>query len=110
MISEAANAGTLSGTATWNNPSVFYRLSGDVIVPAGVTLQIDAGQAVQLVSSLLVRGTLHALGTATAPVIFTSVRDSSPLGGANNASYGDWGAILFDTGQTICFLQPENLS
>ncbi len=94
------DSGSIAGSVRWNGPGMFFRLSGDVTVPAGATLEVVAGQAVQLNGgkNLTVNGTLTAAGTAAAPVTITSYQDTSPLGGATNASDGDWGAITFNPG------------
>ena len=47
-----------------------------------------------------VDGTLEAQGSAAQPIIFTSVRDNSPMGCANTASNGDWGSLQFGSTST----------
>ena len=66
-------------------------------VPLGKTLTIQAGTVVQFNggTNLTIDGTLIAQGTSGQIIYFTSSRDNSPLGGANNAGNGDWGAITF---------------
>lgn len=105
----ALDAGTLTGTRTWNNPGIVYRLSGDVTVAAGATLTIDAGQIVKARSfaadDLIVNGTLLVNGTTEQPVIFTSDRDDTAGGDTNNngpttGGNGDWNGILFNGGST----------
>jgi len=93
-------SGTLSGDETWLGMIV---LTGDVTVPEGVTLTIEAGTVVRaqifddlaggLDTSrieLIVEGTLNLQGTADLPVTFSSTQ---PVPDA-----GDWyGIRLTDT-------------
>jgi hypothetical protein len=53
-----------AGTTTWNNPDVVYFVPREVTVPQGATLAVGAGQVVKLARSLVVDGTMSALGTA----------------------------------------------
>ncbi len=98
------DSGSISGSVKWNNPAVGYQLSGSVTVPTGATLEIDAGQTVQLGMpfnsgvDIVVNGTLRSLGTAAAPVTVTSYRDNSTLGGTNNAVADDWGSLTLNAG------------
>ena len=98
------DSGSITGSAKWNNPALSYDLSGSVTVAAGASLEIDAGQTVQLGMpfnsgvDVIVNGTLHSMGTAAAGVTITSYRDDSTLGGANNTAPGDWGSVSFNTG------------
>jgi hypothetical protein len=72
-----------------------YTLSGYVKVQSGATLTIQAGTTIVgdttvLGSSLwILRGAkISAIGTATAPIVFTSARS------AGNRKPGDWGGII----------------
>src|SRR5688572_28560551 len=82
--------GSITGTETWSN-TYYYVLRGAVFVEEGATLNITAGTRVigesGSVGTLLVRrgGRLNAIGTRTAPVVFTS---DQPVG---NRARGDWG-------------------
>ncbi len=96
----------LARDLTWNNPDITYWLSRGVVVPAGLTLTIDAGQIVKVNDVLWVDGTLNVNGTAAAPVVFTSHVDDS-VGGDTNAdgaatspAPGGWSQILFQNGST----------
>lgn len=103
----AVDSGTLVGDGVWDDPDVVYWLNfgGGVIVPAGQTLTVAAGQVVKAVSyngiSLLIDGKLVANGTAQRPVIFTSDRDDSVGGDTNNdgnatsAASDQWNRIEF---------------
>lgn len=104
------DGGILPHDATWDDPDVVYQLAGDVTVPAGVTLTVVAGQIVKSADELLVEGTLHAVGTASQPVIFTSLADDTAGGDTNNdaggsaAFAGDWAGIEFVPGATASVL------
>jgi hypothetical protein len=92
---------TSPGVPLLTNTAV-QEFTGNVHVPAGQTLIIQAGTVVQFDAgtSLTVDGTLVAQGAAGQTITFTSVRDNSPQGGSNNASRGDWGQILFTSKST----------
>ncbi len=105
-------AGTLSGSESWNNPDIVYTLGGTVVVPAGMTLTIGAGQIIKAggsglgyLTQLTVAGTLDATGTAAQPIIFTSVEDNSAGGEATNnpnstPEPGNWTGIQFTSTST----------
>lgn len=86
------DAGEVTTNMTWDNPDIVYFLFGDVTVAAGATLTIEPGQIVKIFGyGLIVHGTLHAVGTSSAPIIFTSYRDDTVGGDTNNdgATQGD---------------------
>ena len=64
-------SGTVSGT--WDLEGSPYLLQGDVVVPYGQTLTIEPG--VQVVSlcdcRMVIEGSLQAIGTEDAPILFT---------------------------------------
>ncbi|MES2059780.1 MAG: right-handed parallel beta-helix repeat-containing protein [Patescibacteria group bacterium] len=64
--------GEIASDTTWTKSGGPYVLSGDVYVPAGVTLNIEAGAKVYFEDStiLLVEGDIKAIGSANDPVIF----------------------------------------
>ncbi|MCA9676573.1 MAG: right-handed parallel beta-helix repeat-containing protein, partial [Myxococcales bacterium] len=86
---------------TWTAANGPYHLQGDVTVPAGAFLTIEAGTVVEAAAStdgqasglhtgrieLTVQGTLDVTGTAAAPVTF---RDAS-------TSSGTWYGIVVDS-------------
>jgi parallel beta-helix repeat protein len=82
--------GDVSGT--WNASGSPYRIEGDLTVPAGQTLTIEAGAEVSFQSwySLTVNGTLLAEGTAGSPILFTGTTSPGWLGirfvGASDSS------------------------
>lgn len=90
-------------TVHWTNDNV-YILSGLVIVEDGAQLHIEAGtvikaedgQSVNASALMLARGgKIFAEGTATAPIIFTSIQDN--ISSADLLTYQDrglWGGII----------------
>jgi hypothetical protein len=94
-------SGTISETLTLD-PGLTYILRGIVLVDAGGVLNIPAGTELQgdptvQPSALLVRkgGVLNSLGTAEAPVVFTS---GNPVGERRR---GDWGGVVLN-GRSLC--------
>src|SRR5687767_1354673 len=85
--------GTIRGTETWTNTS-YYVLRGAVFIDQGATLNIGAGTRIVgesgSVGTLIVLrgGRLNAIGTAAAPVVFTS---DQPIG---QRGRGDWGGLI----------------
>jgi hypothetical protein len=88
-------SGTVTGTETWTS-SNYWVLRGAVFVEDGATLNVQAGTTVVgeagSVGTLIVKrgGRLNAIGTAEAPVVFTS---DQPVG---ERSRGDWGGIILN--------------
>ncbi len=87
--------GTISGTEHWTN-NFYYVLRGAVFVREGATLNIAAGTRVigesGSAGTLVVMrgGGLNAIGTRTAPIVFTS---DQPIG---SRARGDWGGIIIN--------------
>ncbi|MBS4066026.1 MAG: hypothetical protein KGZ74_15810, partial [Chitinophagaceae bacterium] len=89
---------TISGTISSNrilDRDTVYLLSGLVFVKNGATLTIESGTVIRgdnaVANSALVitRGSkLNALGTATAPIVFTSSK------AAGTRAPGDWGGVI----------------
>lgn len=75
-------------------PKGTYELYGWVYVPAGAELTIEPGTVIKGVSgtkaSLIIErgGKLHAVGTKSAPIVFTSDRP------AGSRRPGDWGGLI----------------
>ncbi|MCA9124654.1 MAG: carboxypeptidase regulatory-like domain-containing protein [Planctomycetales bacterium] len=100
------DSGTIDASTSWNNPGLPYLLTNDVTVASGQRLTIGAGQVVVAQAfadiELIVEGTLHAEGTPSQRIVFTSERDTvdginfdnSP----NSPGRGNWGGIRFDPG------------
>jgi len=81
--------GHITKDTTWTLTGSPYRVVKDVVVDAGVTLTIEPGVRVEFAdgSSLVVEGSLYAVGAADRIINFTSSRvDPFP---------GSWGTIKF---------------
>ncbi|MDA8930734.1 hypothetical protein N9J07_05065 [Bacteroidia bacterium] len=102
------HSGFISADETWNANDI-HILKDRVIVQAGVTLTIEPGAIIKSEdrvgpsAALLViaRGaTINAAGTATQPIIFTSIADEIQLGdrvGPNlniESDKGFWGGVI----------------
>ena len=92
FLSENASAATyvsgiISTDRTWREINSPYIVIDDVIMDNGTTLTIEPGVTVKFAGlySLIVNGTLKAMGTASKPIIFTS-NQSSP-------KKGDWNRV-----------------
>ena len=75
-------SGTVAATASWG-ANARVRVTGNLTIPAGVTLTVEAGSVVALAGGvdILVAGTLRVNGTIAQPVTFLPLDDSSPWGG-----------------------------
>ncbi len=93
------HSGILATDQTWTG-KMYHEASGDVIVPNGVTLTIEAGAIIKFHhrTHLIVEtgGRLVAVGNVAQPISFTSLADDS-LGGDTNGDRdatlpapGDW--------------------
>ena len=87
--------GEIAGAISWVK-SNYYVLRGAVFIRSGATLNIEAGTTIigesGSVGTLIVErgGRLNAIGTAEAPIVFTS---DQPEGSRNR---GDWGGIILN--------------
>ncbi len=72
--------GTISSNTTWSRAAGPYKLTDNVVVNKGVTLTIDPGVTVDFDGhSLEIDGTLHAQGTNTSKIHFTTDNRDSYL-------------------------------
>jgi RHS repeat-associated protein len=105
-----AHSGALAGDETWAG-AFMHEVTGDVIVPAGATLTIEAGAVVKFDHHLGIviqpGGRLIALGSAAQPIWMTSLRDDS-VGGDTNGdgdqtapAPGDWRWIYVDSAEAV---------
>ena len=99
----ALDGGTLGEDGFWDDSDLVYWMTDDVIVPAGRTLTLGAGQAIKgaaFTTDLLVDGTLVGRGTANAPIVVTSAHDDTAGGDTNNNGANTapgpnpWGVVL----------------
>jgi uncharacterized protein YjbI with pentapeptide repeats len=89
-------SGVYWSDAVWTAAESPYRLTGDVQIPAGVTLTIEPGVEVQYLddTQLYVRGTVVANGAPPKPILFTG---AYPAGVANATFIRFEGANLSDS-------------
>ncbi|MBU2082260.1 lamin tail domain-containing protein [Patescibacteria group bacterium] len=95
---------TISQNTTWtlaNSPyRLFFDLSNHPTVAAGATLTIEPGVKIIPQSggatALEIKGTLNAIATSGAPIIFTSKNDTASS--TTPAQKGDWLNIVFSAG------------
>jgi hypothetical protein len=98
--------GDVGSNETWTSAN-YYVLRGAVFVRSGSTLNIGAGTTVigesGSVGTLIVErgGRLNAVGTAAAPIVFTS--DQAP----GSRGRGDWGGIIINGRARINFGSGE---
>ena len=100
--------GTVAASETWLAGSL-HVIQNDVTIPSGVTVDIQAGAVVKFnldrILTVAAGGSLHAQGSASQPVTFTSIRDDSAGGDANNdgnltvATPGDWRYLYVNGGE-----------
>jgi RHS repeat-associated protein len=105
---QTVRSGTLSANETWLG-SYLYHVTGDVVVPSGVTLTIEPGAIIKfdVVKGITVQsgGRLVANGTIAEPIYFTSIKDDSVGGDTNgdgnttSPSAGDWQWLYINGGQ-----------
>ncbi|REE16911.1 hypothetical protein [Winogradskyella pacifica] len=100
-------SGILTEDETWTSNNI-YQLNGKVVVNDGVTLTIEAGTIIKgaegqesLASALVVDqgGKVMAEGTASNPIIMTSILDNITVGqtagtNLNQADTGYWGGLI----------------
>jgi hypothetical protein len=98
--------GEIAGTEAWVSTN-YYVLRGAVFVRQGGTLNIQAGTTIigesGSVGTLIVErgGRLNAIGTAAAPIVFTS---DQPVG---SRSRGDWGGLIINGRARVNFGSGE---
>ncbi|MCH2231569.1 MAG: hypothetical protein MK105_14620 [Crocinitomicaceae bacterium] len=106
-VTNIVKSGSINANETWVSTQV-YELQGKVVVQSGVTLTIEPGTIIKgqqgtgtNASALVVAkgAMINAVGTASNPIIFTSVLDNIQQGqltGTNldEGDQGKWGGIL----------------
>ncbi len=125
-------SGTISSDATWTKDNI-YRLDGRVLVSGGATLTIEAGTIVKaspgsgaFASALIITrdGMINAVGTASEPIIFTTIADDIEPGqivspNMDPSNTGLWGGVIIlgeaqisasnDDGDQLSELQIEGI-
>ncbi|MDP6525269.1 MAG: right-handed parallel beta-helix repeat-containing protein [Kiritimatiellia bacterium] len=91
LLAEISVSGTISVDTTWTATNSPYVLTADLTVNSGVSLTIEPGVEVQIyyLESLIVNGSLLALGTESNRVVFTKYPSHSS-GGALEFNGGDY--------------------
>jgi hypothetical protein len=85
-------SGPITTDTVWSVAQSPYQVTSDVSVENGATLTIEPGVTVYFGpgTNLIVNtGALRARGTAVAPIVFTSIKESSAL----TPAPGDWGQL-----------------
>ena len=103
----AVRSGPLSASETWLG-TYLYHITGDVVIPSGVTLTIQPGAVIKFdqYRGIIVKpgGQLIAEGTVAQPIYFTSIKDDSVGGDTNgdgnatSPAVGDWHRIYINGG------------
>ena len=100
-------SGTISTNTTWTLSGSPYVVDGNVTVSSAATLTVNPGVVVKFNGSLRelrVEGKLTAIGTASQPIVFTSIQDdsvggdSNGDGGASSPAAGQWYRIAINAG------------
>ncbi|MCH2224210.1 MAG: hypothetical protein MK066_05520 [Crocinitomicaceae bacterium] len=116
-------AGSISVNTTWTADRI-YKIIGKVVVESGATLTIDPGTIVKgeqgtgtLASALVIAqgAKIHAVGTTSQPIIFTSILDNiqpGELSGTNltEVDQGLWGGIIVLGYAPVSAADGDNLS
>ena len=96
-------SGTLTSNTTWSPQiAIAYVVEATLDVPAGITLTLEPGTVIKSGGpSLMVEGTLDAVGSAASPIVFTSINDDSVGGatGTGKPAAGDWYGIDTSAGE-----------
>jgi hypothetical protein len=102
---QSTHSGMLSANEQWNG-SLVHHVTGDVTIPNGAELTIDAGAVVKFDAHLGIvlqpGGRLVAQGTVAQPIVLTSSRDDTAGGDTNGdgthtePQAGDWRWIYVD--------------
>jgi hypothetical protein len=76
-------SGNLTGVTRWTKANGPYLMTGNVTVPAGSRLEIDAGTLVigEAGASIIVHGEMQAIGSAADPILFRALSCTNRWGG-----------------------------
>ena len=106
IVDVCTSSPTIGADTTWIAGNIYAINSCVVVVSSGATLSLEPGVVVQfggLSTGLIIEGNLSAVGTSSAPVVFTSSYDNSDSGGSNTAKPGDWWGIVLREGSSAAF-------
>ncbi len=117
-----SHSGNVTEDMTWNNNGMPWVITGMVVVEPGVTLTIEPGTILKftegtgsLASGLIISqgATLNACGTATQPIILTSVLDNiqgGELSGSNltENDHSLWAGIIILGNAPVSYDFPQN--
>jgi hypothetical protein len=82
-------SGTLAANTTWTAAGGPYRVTANLIVPAGITLTIQSGTTVYVASGVTIQvngtGRINAVGTETRRIVFAKEPTAT----------GNWGSLDF---------------
>lgn len=101
-------SGTYTMSTTWTKANGPHIVNGSVTVASGATLTIEAGAVVKfastgarLMTDSVTGGNLVAIGTAAAPILFTSAADSGTALSMGGGSAGAWSGIDLRSGTNV---------
>ena len=107
----------ISAPHRWNITSMAYELTSNFAMATGATLTLDAGVVVKMrrQTTFQASGALISGGTATQPVVITSVADDATLDSIDNISSaahtGDWVQFVASApGSVLSHLQERELA
>ena len=106
IVDVCTSSPTIGADTTWIAGNIYAINSCVVVVSSGATLSLEPGVVVQFggpSTGLIIEGNLSAVGTSSAPVVFTSSNDNSDSGGSNTANPGDWWGIVLREGSNAAF-------
>ena len=110
------DVGSISVDATWPDPGYIYQVQGDITVTSSATFTLEEGVILKAPPrtgwqgndvDLKVLGDLQVQGSASAPVVFTSLTDDSYGGDSNqdgafsSPSMGDLGKLELTGSATV---------
>ena len=96
-LSQTTVSGLISGNTTWRSADGPFIVVSDILVQNGAILTIEAGTTVYMGANTrftVQSGALRAIGTAQAPIRFTSQRVQN----AQTPAPGDWQQFTFGSG------------
>lgn len=93
---------TWTAGTTWHIPYQGFAVRAELTIEPGAVVKVDPDEKVWVNT-----GALHAVGTAAAPIVFTSTADSSVGcdvdGAADAPARGDWLGIVLDQSTAAAF-------